>query len=397
MNDIRVIRRARIPDPVRINRYFRTPELGPKILFLSGGSALTGVSRTLKNYTHNSTHLVTPFDSGGSSAILRRAFGMPSIGDLRSRLMALADETVTGHPEVYRLFTYRFPKNARNKDLLRELDGMIKSKQPMVSAISNPMRRLIRHQLGYFRDAMPDEFDLRGASIGNLILAGGYLNNHEHLDPIIFLFSKLVNVLGIVRAVVNDDLHLGADLDDGTRIVGQHRLTGKEVSPLTSPIKHLFLSTRLDEYVPAKSELRKKNRRLIEKADLICYPPGSYYSSLLANLLPKGVGTTIAETDCPKVYVPNLGQDPEQIGMTTDQTVLKLLEQLSADISGKCSNRKLMNFILIDGRNGVYPSSLSVGLMRELGIRIIDTPLVSRQSAPLYDPDLLVAALLSLT
>lgn len=397
MNDIRVTRRARIPDPVRINRYLRTPELGPKILFLSGGSALTGVSRVLKNYTHNSTHLVTPFDSGGSSAILRRAFAMPSIGDLRSRLMALADETVTGHPEVYRLFTYRFPKNTKNKDLLRELDNMIQCRQPMVSSISNPMRRLIRHQLGYFRDAMPADFDLRGASIGNLILAGGYLNNHQHLDPIIFLFSKLVNVLGTVRAVVNDDLHLGADLKDGSRIVGQHRLTGKEVSPLASPIKHLFLSDRLDRYAPAKSALRKKNRRLIEKADLICYPPGSFYSSLLANLLPKGVGATIAETDCPKVYVPNLGQDPEQIGMTTDQTVLTLLEQLRADINGKCLNHKLMNFILIDAQNGAYPSPLSTGLMQELGVQIVDTSLVSAQSAPFYDPKLLVAALLSLT
>ena len=33
------------------------------------------LSMALPNYTHNSIHLVTPFDSGGSSAKLRQAFG----------------------------------------------------------------------------------------------------------------------------------------------------------------------------------------------------------------------------------------------------------------------------------------------------------------------------------
>ena len=87
MNSIRISRTARLPDPLRISRYFKAPELGPDILFFSGGSALNGVSRVLKKHTYNSTHLITPFDSGGSSAKLRQAFDMPAIGDLRSRLI----------------------------------------------------------------------------------------------------------------------------------------------------------------------------------------------------------------------------------------------------------------------------------------------------------------------
>ncbi|HAJ92011.1 MAG TPA: GAK system CofD-like protein, partial [Gammaproteobacteria bacterium] len=216
---------------MRLSRYQKAPELGPRILFFSGGTALTATSRVLKRYTHNSIHLVTPFDSGGSSAKLRQAFSMPSIGDLRSRLVALADENITGHPEVYRLFACRFPADQPAGKLMARLELMIRGKEPLVDAISNPMRRLIRNQLGYFREAMPDDFDLRGASTGNLILAGGYLNNHKHLDPIIFLFSKLVNVLGTVRAVVNDDLHLAAELEDGSCVTSQQRLTGKEVAP----------------------------------------------------------------------------------------------------------------------------------------------------------------------
>jgi CofD-related protein of GAK system len=394
---LRITRPVLLPDRIRLSRYLRAPELGPRILFFSGGTALTRTSRVIKRYTHNSIHMVTPFDSGGSSAKLRQAFSMPSIGDLRSRLVALVDENITGHPEVYQLFSYRFPVDQSPDELLARLDLMIRGKEPLVAAISNPMRRLIRNQLGYFRQAMPEDFDLRGASTGNLILAGGYLNNHKHLDPIIFLFSKLVNVLGTVLTVVNDDLHLTAELEDGSCVTGQHRLTGKELAPLKSPITRLFLSSDPDKPVAAKSVMRKKYRKLIQQAELICYPPGSFYSSLVASLLPTGVGSSIAATDCPKVYVPNLGHDPEQIGMTLDSSVLTLLNYLRADNSGQCSNRKLLNFVLIDSKRGNYTSSLSDSLMQELGIRVIDTRLISKQSAPYYDAELLASALLSLT
>jgi CofD-related protein of GAK system len=322
---------------------------------------------------------------------------MPSIGDLRSRLVALADENITGNPEVYQLFTYRFPSDQAASKLLERLDQMIKGKQPLVAAIPNPMRRLIRNQLGYFREAMPDDFDLRGASAGNLILAGGYLNNHNHLDPIIFLFSKLVNVLGTVLAVVNDNLHLAAELEDGSCVTGQHRLTGKEVAPLQSPVKRLFLSSLPDKPVIAQAEMRKKYRRLIPQAELICYPPGSFYTSLVASLLPTGVGSAIADTDCPKIYIPNLGHDPEQIGMTLDSSVLTLLDYLRADNADNCPNEKLLNYVLIDSKRGKYLSSLSAPLMQELGIEVIDTRLISRQSAPYYDAELLTSTLLSLT
>lgn len=397
MVKIRVARTVDIPDALRISRYRKIPELGPRILFFSGGSALNGLCKTLKTYTHNSIHLVTPFDSGGSSAELRQAFGMPSIGDLRSRLMALADETVLGHPEVYELFTYRFPKDADNQDLRVRLGEMADGKSEHIADVPNPMRRLIRNQLGYFLDAMPEDFDLRGASIGNLILVGGYLNNHHHLDPIIYLFSKLVNVQGTVRAIVNDDLHIAADLADGSRVIGQHRLTGKEVMPLTSAITKLFLSRSRDSFEPASAQLRKKNRKLIGNADLICYPPGSFYSSVLANLIPQGVGRAIAGNDCPKVFIPNLGSDPEQIGMNFEQVINALLDQLRADVPEEIGTRNLLNFVLMDSDNGQYPKGFSRKCLNDLGIELIDVKLVSKQSAPYYDNDLLVSALLSLT
>ena len=396
MTNIRVTRTAQIPDPLRVQRYQKAPELGPPLLFFSGGSALNGLSRRLQHYTHNSIHLVTPFDSGGSSAKLREAFAMPAIGDLRSRLMALADDSILGHPEVYRLFTHRLSAEASQATLLATLDELIAGRHSLAADIPNPMRRLICNQLGFFREAMPEDFDLRGASIGNLILAGGYLNNHQQLDQIIFLFSKLVHVRGTVRAVVNKDYHLAVTLADGSQVVGQHRITGKEVAPLSSPIAHLALSASRDEFVPVSAGLRKKNRRLIASAELICYPPGSFYSSLLANLMPEGVGRAVHANPCPKVFIPNSSPDPELTGIDLAQQITILLDTLRRDVGADCPAHELLDFVLLDSRHGDYTGSLSTDFLESLGITLIDTRLVKDASASRYDPDLLATALLSL-
>jgi len=259
------------------------------------------------------------------------------------------------------------------------------------------MRRLIRSQLEHFQDAMPDDFDLRGASIGNLIIAGGFLGNHQHLEPIIFLFSKLVNVLGTVRAVINTSLHLSADLKDGSRIVGQHLLTGKEGRPLEVPIERLFLSKDNGRAVPAKAVLRKKNRKLISQADIICYPPGSFYTSLIANLLPEGVGAAIANNHCPKVYIPNLGTDPEQIGLDATAALNLLMAYLRQDAGRQTPNERLLNFVLIDEDHTGSMAALPPEFLAAMNVQVIATPLISKASAPYYDPELLVATLLSLT
>ena len=395
MKTYTLTRNVAVPDPIRISLYRKAPELGPKILFFSGGSALNDLSQHLKSYTYNSIHLVTPFDSGGSSAKLRHAFNMPAIGDLRSRMMALADESITGHPEVYHLFTYRLATDKSQKVLLQQLMNMVDGKDPLIKSVANPMRRLIRNLLGFFIVQMPKNFDLKGASIGNLALAGGYLNHHRHLDPVIYLFSKLVSVRGTVRAIVNDNIHLAAKLKSGETIVGQHRLTGKEVKPINAKITQLMLSSHADKNIHTIANIRKKNYKLIQTADLICFPPGSFYSSLVANLLPEGVISAIAENKNPKVFIPNLGKDPEQFGLSLKDIINTLLE-LMKQASPQSSTNDLLNFVLLDSKSGRYTGDIPTDL-RKKGIQVIDTHLISAESAPYYDAELLSNALLSLT
>ncbi|PRP95688.1 GAK system CofD-like protein [Enhygromyxa salina] len=386
-----------VPSPLRLARYQRAPEIGPKILFFSGGSALRKTSRVLTEYTHNSVHLITPFDSGGSSAKLRDAFPMISVGDLRNRLMALADTRLLGHPEVYQLFDTRLVDHDDQALLRARLDTMVSGQDPLVAAVPMPLRKLIRNHLGYFREHMPSSFDLRGASVGNLILAGGYLNNRSDIDAVIFLFSKLVAVRGIVRPVVDSNLHLCAQLEDGTLVAGQHEITSRQ-TPLSAPIRALRLTEAIDELggPEAVAEIDDRTTQLIDEAELICFPIGSFWTSVMACLLPRGVGAAVARAGCPKVYVPNCGDDPEELGLAPHDQVRVLLEQLRRDAGEDTPTELLLHFVLVDSERGEYAGGLDVDAIEAHGVEVIDTPLINDETAPLLEPRRLVELLLSL-
>jgi CofD-related protein of GAK system len=393
---MRIVRTARLPDPVRVARCRRAPELGPRILFFSGGTALRALSRALKFLTHNSIHLITPFDSGGSSARLRQSFAMLSVGDLRNRLLALADETVLGAPEIYRLFSFRFSSDGNREELDRRLADMVAGSDEMVAAIPSAMRRIIRTHLRMFAERMPAGFDLRGASIGNLVLAGGYLNNDHDIESVIFLFSKLVEVRGAVRPVVTDDLHLAARLTDGSRIVGQHLLAGKEAVAIASPVVDLSLVGDLQSSAPARAEIDAKTSAVITNSDLIVFPMGSFYSSVVANLLPAGVGRAIVAAGCPKIYVPNTGTDPEQLGMSIGESVDRILEFVRRDAGRDAAARAILDCVLVDSSSGAYSTPLDLDRIRSRGIDVVDIAMVGSDERRRIAPDVLAELLASL-
>ena len=397
---IPITRTVSLPDEVKVERCKRVPELGPRVLFFSGGTALRGLSRKLVSYTHNSLHIITPFDSGGSSAVLRKAFNMLAVGDIRNRLMALADRSVQGNPEIFELFAHRLDPAAPQALLRERLERLTKGEQELMAAVPDAMREIIRRHLELFVEQMPSDFNLKGASIGNLILTGGYLSHERQIDPVIFLFSRLVEAKGTVRPVVNSDMHLVSELENGMILKGQHVLTGKESAPITSPVKNIWLAESLQDVSPKDVFIRDKVANLIQGADLICYPPGSFYSSLLANVLPKGVGEAVRKAQCPKMYIPNLGHDPEAFGLGLPGGVEKLvaaLRQSAGDDTIPVSD--LLHFVLVDTKNGVYPEppiTSDLDRIRAMGITVIDAPLVTPESEPLLDETEVIKILLSL-
>ena len=307
------------------------PENGPALLFFSGGTALKKFTRTLTRFTHNSIHILTPFDSGGSSATLRSTFGMPAVGDVRSRLLALADQSLKGNKEAYALANYRFSASEDKTKLAPELEELVRGEHRLIESIPSPLKQTIMLQLARFNSAMPQDFDLRGASIGNLILAGSFLQETHNLNDTIALFAELLGVQGEVRTICDVPYHLAVELDNGECLIGQHQFTGKQTKAIASPIQRIWLTKSITDKQPVEAELCRTTKDKIADAALICYPPGSFYSSLIANLLPAGVGRAIAASSRPKVYVPNLGKDPEQFGIDIEMQVDVLLHYLNQD------------------------------------------------------------------
>lgn len=392
---ISITHQVEIPATHKLELYKKAPEYGPKILFFSGGTALRNTSRKLIRYTHNSIHLITPFDSGGSSAVIRKAFKMLAIGDIRNRLMALADQSLKGNHEVFELFTHRLAYDKEQEELREELQQMAAGDHPLIRPIADPMQKLICNHFYHFLDITPVNFDLRGASVGNLVLAAGYLYNQRQLDPVIYLFSNLVLVCGVVHPTINKDLHIAVRLQDGTVIVGQHRITGKEEPRLTSPITDIWLTGSLDDSTPVHASAEEKTKKHIAEADLICYPVGSFFSSVLANLLPDGVGEAVAANQCPKVFVPNTAEDPESLGLSvTDQ--VRLIRRYLA-LSGAPDGSDVLGYVLVDLTNGSYPAPIDADKLKSMGITVIDCRLISRKGETHIDPQLLSEALLSLT
>ena len=386
----------RVPDPARLALFQKCPELGPKILFFSGGSALKKLSQELIQYTHNSIHIITPFDSGGSSAILRKAFGMPAVGDIRNRLMALADQTFQGNPEIYSLFAHRLPSQADPQELHRMMEAIVSGNHSLISRISHPMRKIIRHHITVFYRNIPESFDLRGASIGNIVLAGGYFSYDLHLDPVIYIYSKLVQVRGTVRPVVNMPLHMAAELQTGEMVLGQHRITGKDCPNLSARIKDIFLSASLNKFDPVNVSIREKMAMLIGEADMICFPMGSFFSSITVNLLPQGIGRAISQNPCPKIFIPNMGKDTELLGYSIMDQVRILLKYLLKDCEDNPPALNVMTYVLIDKSRMDYPNAPEIDSLEKQGIRILGMDLVHAGNGSIIDEKKLIPILLSL-
>jgi CofD-related protein of GAK system len=342
-------------------------------------------------YTHRSIHLITPFDSGGSSAELRAAFHMPAVGDLRNRLLSLAGRTDPEQRAVHDLFSFRLSSRVPSSTLRSRLDRMVRGDDPAVAKIAGRLRATICETLGHFRQAMPTDFDLRGASIGNLFLAGGYLANGRRLGPALTRFAELVQARGQVQPVVDADLHLAARLDDGRTVVGQHRLTGG----VTSPVASLHLSRSAVALQPSPIRITPAVEDLIRSADLICYPIGSFYTSLVATLLPDGVAQAIADADAPRVYVPNPGHDREELGLSLPGKVETLLGYLKAGAPPSTPTSTLLSHVLLDAA-GTGAKSRDLDGIRRLGVRVLDTRLLAEGKTPRLDDTLLVKALLML-
>ena len=194
---------------------------------------------------------------------------------------------------------------------------------------------------------------------------------------------------GIVCPITQQVGQLRVTTESGRTLVGQHLMTGKESPPLGERITEVAL-----EHPPGQIVLlRPAERDLIQSADLLVFPPGSFFSSLIANLLPEGVAGAIASSRAPKVFVPNLGLDPELCGMTLRDQIEVLQRQLGAVTEPQTASK--IDLLLTDSNLHPEVDSQLICWLKEQGIELLDMDLAGA-STDRYDEQKLCRALLAL-
>ncbi|MBQ7738355.1 MAG: GAK system CofD-like protein [Desulfovibrionaceae bacterium] len=371
----------------------------PKLLFFTGGTALRNLSICLAQNSVPSIHLVTMFDSGGSTAELRRSLAIPALGDIRNRMLALADTSIMPKGFLAAL-SYRCPTDIDNLTLKSDIKTYATTNHPMWHGIDSDIANHLAFCLDFLLQRLPANFNFQGASLGNLILAGLYLHNNRDFGPTLDYLKRVLGVKGTVLPIVDECLNLGCELSDGSFVVGQHQFKN-----LLLPIRRIFLTvheprlaTSITKDDICHPKISKLASRWFELANLICYPMGSFYSSVVVNLLVRGVAKRIHTAKCPKVFIPNLGFDPELKDLSIDEQVETILNVLRCD-DPQAQTRDLLNYVLIDSCHGDYQGRLTKKTktnLEQMGLTVIDKKLSASPKSSRHDPQKTLEALVFL-
>ena len=305
------------------NELFDWREQGPKVVAIGGGTGLSTMLRGLKNHTKNLTAIVTVADDGGGSGMLRQDLGMPPPGDIRHCMEALAN----AEPLMQQLLTYRFPAGSGN---------------------------------------------LTGQSFGNLILAA--LNGISgSFDEAVAKMSQVLAITGRVLPVTNENVSLEATFENGTRVLGESK-----ISDFKKAQDCRIRSVRL---LPERPAALPEAVRAIEQAELIILGPGSLYTSVIPNLLVEGISEAVCAARAVKVYVCNImTQDGETEGMTASEHVKALLDHSGPGLIDLClCNSAPVRAGLVERYKveDAVPIVVDRPAIEALGVEVVERPLAS--------------------
>lgn len=338
---IRSIAGAFLPkgDPrlVQVLHQQRQRRRGPHIVVVGGGTGLSVLLRGLKAHTENLTAVVTVFDDGGSSGRLRRELGILPPGDIRDCLVALAES----EPLMTRLFEYRFQGGA-----------------------------------------------LDGHAFGNLFIAS-LAGVTGDLESAVKETSKVLNIRGRVLPSAAEDVILVAELTDGTVVEGESQI------PRARKRIHR-MSLKPAEVAPLPEVLQA-----IAEADMIVLGPGSLYTSVIPNLLVRGVADAIRNSRALRVYVCNVMTQPgETERFTASDHVRGLIEQVGPRLfshavvnTQRLRNRALLARYEAEGAVQVEPD---LDRIRVLGVIPVGEPCISEDDVVRHDSHLLARVLMHL-
>jgi uncharacterized cofD-like protein len=171
-----------------------------------------------------------------------------------------------------------------------------------------------------FEPGAAGETVLEGHSFGNLFLAA-LTSITKDFSEAVRLSSEILLTRGHIYPATTSNVELEALMEDGSRVRGETKITASKGS-----IKELFL-------VPPDVEPLRQTLDAIARADLITVGPGSLFTSLVPNLLVRGIAQAIENSSAVKIYVCNLmTQANESLGLTAADHIRALNRHARARI-----------------------------------------------------------------
>jgi uncharacterized cofD-like protein len=310
---------------------------GPAVTVIGGGTGLSVLLRGIKSVTSNITAIVTVADDGGSSGRLREDLGMIPPGDLRNCLVALADT----EPLMEKLFQHRFGGGG----------------------------------------------DLAGHSFGNLFIAA-MSEVLGDVEKALKESSKVLAVRGQVLPASTQRVKLMAEMTDGTIIAGESQI------PLANKtIQRVYLHP--EEVEPVHSALEA-----IQEADAIILGPGSLYTSVLPNLLIKGVAEALKESQAVKIYICNVMTQPgETDGFTASRHVKTILDHVGPGVIDYVvvnSQPVAQNLREVYASQGAFPVAVDKEALSELDVKVVEANIISETNLVRHDPVKLSRTIISM-
>lgn len=310
---------------------------GPKIVVIGGGTGLSVLLRGLKEYTSNITAVVTVADDGGSSGKLRGELGILPPGDIRNCLVALADR----EKSMEELLQYRFGVGT----------GLV------------------------------------GHSLGNLLIAALTEISGDFAKAIKEI-SKVMAIRGQVLPSTLENVVLCAQLEDGSNIKGE-----STISRSVKKINKVYLE-------PADCFPLIDALSAIEEADAIVLGPGSLYTSIIPNLLVKGIPEAIQKSKALKIYACNIMTQPGETERYSASQHLKIILDYVgvnvvdyAIVNVEEIPRRLIKKYREEGSTPVQPDLKEV---QKLGVKVAQAKMVYQSDVVRHDPHKLSKAVISL-
>lgn len=301
---------------------------GPSVVVIGGGTGLSVLLRGIKKTTDNITAVVSVADDGGSSGRIRDDLGIVPPGDLRRCLVALAET----EPLMEKLFQHRFGGSG----------------------------------------------GLAGHNFGNLFLAA-MTDVLGDVEQALAESSKVLAVRGRVLPATSEAARIIATLSDGSIVEGESKI------PLCGQcIDHVRLAP--EDVLPVPRAIEA-----IGQADACILGPGSLYTSVLPNLLVRGIADELRRTKAVKIYICNVMTQPgETDGYSAARHVKAIIDHVGPGV---------IDYVVVNvqevapalkeryAAQGAAPVEPDIEAVEKLGVRAVKANIINETDLVRHDPE----------